>query len=63
MIKDDCDKYDDDDDCDDCGNNTSCNVAIIDFEISCFRFILDESDLYNTVPYLENYLNKVQSSL
>ena len=25
MIKDDCDKYDDDD-CDDCGDNTSCNV-------------------------------------
>ena len=37
MIKDDCDKYDDDD-CDDCGDNTSCNVSIIDFENFMFPF-------------------------
>ena len=35
-IKDDCDKYDDD--CDDCGNNTSCNVSIINFENFMFPF-------------------------
>ena len=28
LIKDDCNKYDDDD----CGDNTSCNVSTIDFE-------------------------------
>ena len=37
LIKDDCDKYDDDD-CDDCGDNTSCNVSIIDFENFMFPF-------------------------
>ena len=31
LISDDCDKYDDDD-CDDCGDNTSCNVSVINFE-------------------------------
>ena len=31
LIKDDCHKYDDDD-CDDCGDNTSCNVLLINFE-------------------------------
>ena len=36
LIKDDCDKYDDD--CDDCGDNTSCNVSIIDFENFMFPF-------------------------
>ena len=37
LIRDDCDKYDDDD-CDGCGNNTSCNVSIIDFENFMFPF-------------------------
>ena len=37
MIKDDCDKYDDDD-CDDCGDNTSCNVSVINFENLIFLF-------------------------
>ena len=37
LIKDDCDKCDDDD-CDDCGDNTSCNVSIIDFENFMFPF-------------------------
>ena len=37
LIKDDCDKYDDDD-CDDCGDNTSCNVSIFDFENFMFPF-------------------------
>ena len=36
MRVDDCDKYDDD--CDDCGDNTYCNVSIIDFEIFIFPF-------------------------
>ena len=37
LIKDDCDKYDDDD-CDDCGDNTFCNVSIVDFENFMFPF-------------------------
>ena len=37
LINDDCDKYDDDD-CDDCGDNTSCNVSIINFENLMFLF-------------------------
>ena len=36
LIKDDCDKYDDD--CDDCGDNTSYNVSIINFENFMFPF-------------------------
>ena len=36
LIKDDCDKYDDD--CDDCGDNTSCNVSVINFENLMFPF-------------------------
>ena len=36
-VKDDCDKYDDDD-CDDCGDNTSCNVSVIDFQSFMFPF-------------------------
>ena len=37
LINDGCDKYDDED-CDDCGNNTSCNVSIINFENLMFPF-------------------------
>ena len=37
MIKDDCGRYDDDN-CDDCGDNTACNVAIINFENFMFPF-------------------------
>ena len=37
LIKDDCDKYDGDD-CDDYGDNTSCNVSIINFENFIFPF-------------------------
>ena len=37
VIKDDCDKYDDDN-CDDCGGNMSCNVSIINFENLIFPF-------------------------
>ena len=37
VIKDDCDKYDDDN-CDDCGGNMSCNVSIINFENFIFPF-------------------------
>ena len=37
LIKDDFDKYDDHD-CDDCGDNTSCNVSIIDFKNFMFPF-------------------------
>ena len=37
LIRDDCDKYDVDD-CDGCGNNTPCNVSIIDFENFMFPF-------------------------
>ena len=36
LINDDCDKYDDD--CDDCGDNTSCNVSIINCENLMFPF-------------------------
>ena len=36
LIKDDCDKYDDD--CGDCGDNTSCNVSIIIFDNFMFLF-------------------------
>ena len=57
VIKDDCDKYDDDN-CDDCGGNMSCNVSIINLRISYFHFQLGEGDLYNTVPCLENCLAK-----
>ena len=56
LIKDDCDKYDDDD-CDDCGD-TSCNVSELIFRISCFHFQLGEGNLYNTVPCLESCLAK-----
>ena len=37
LINDNCDKYDDDN-CDVCGDNTSCNVSIIDFENLMFPF-------------------------
>ena len=37
LINDDYDKYDDDD-YDDCGDNTSCNVSIINFENLMFPF-------------------------
>ena len=37
LIKDDCDKYEDDD-WDDCSDNTSCNVSITDFENFIFPF-------------------------
>ena len=37
VIKDDCDKYDDDN-CDDCGGSMSCNVSIINFENFIFPF-------------------------
>ena len=57
LIKDDCDKYDDND-CDDCGDNTSCNVSIIYFENFMFLFSVRWRYLYNTVPFLENYLAK-----
>ena len=36
LIKDDFDKYDDD--CDDCGDNTPCNVSVINFENFMFPF-------------------------
>ena len=36
LINDDCGKYDDD--CDDCGDNTSCNVSVINFENLMFPF-------------------------
>ena len=39
LIKDDCDKYDDDD-CDDCGDNTSFKVSIINFENFMFPFLI-----------------------
>ena len=39
LINDDCDKYDDDD-CDDCGDNTSCNVSIINFENLMFPVLV-----------------------
>ena len=39
LINDDCYKYDeDDDDCDNCGDNTSCNASIINFENLMFPF-------------------------
>ena len=57
LIKDGCDKYDDDD-CDDCGDNTSCNVPITDFENFKFPFSIRWRYLYNTVPFLENCLAK-----
>ena len=50
LLKDDCDKYDDDD-CNDCGDNTSCNVSVTNFENFMFPF-----SIYNTVPCLENCL-------
>ena len=56
LINDDCDKHDDD--CDDSGDNTSCNVSIINLRIWCFDFQLGERDLYNIVPCLENCLAK-----
>ena len=37
LIKDNCDRYDDDN-CNDCGRNTSCNVLIINFENFMFPF-------------------------
>ena len=39
LFKDDCDKYDDDN-CDDCGDNTFCNVSVINFENFMFPFLI-----------------------
>ena len=38
VINDDCDKYDDDNCVDNCGDNTSCNISIINFDTLMFPF-------------------------
>ena len=57
LINDNCDKYDDDN-CDVCGDNTSCNVSIIDFENLMFPFSVRWRWSYNVVPCLKSCLAK-----
>ena len=64
LIKDDCDKYDDDDDdCDDCGDNTSCNVSIINFENFMFPFSIKWRWSLSYSSMFREFSGKVQSGL
>ena len=51
QINDDCDKYDDDDDdCEACGDNTSCDVSIINFENLMFPFSIGNKTTIGIKP-------------
>ena len=74
LIKDDCDDKYYDDGCDDCGDNTSCNVSIINLENFMFPFSnrwgwsygnvfqLNSNVLYNSVYYIHGMRPKKSCS-